>query len=73
MAVRSIPAIRTAFRPALPGIGEVVAMVRTWARVRATRRMLAEMDARMLADIGASRGDAIIESQRPFWDCDAHR
>jgi uncharacterized protein YjiS (DUF1127 family) len=45
-----------------------------WQRVRAAlaerhaRRLLAEMDDRMLADIGAARGDAVWESSRAIWD-----
>lgn len=47
---------------------------RVWAaagamlQARQTRRLLAEMDGRLLADIGASRGDAMMEANRPFWD-----
>ena len=42
-----------------------------FARIRqavATRRMLAEMDDRMLADIGISRLDAQAEADRAPWD-----
>ncbi|MBC7801576.1 MAG: DUF1127 domain-containing protein [Gemmatimonadaceae bacterium] len=38
------------------------------ARARATRRMLTEMDDRMLADIGIGRGDAQTEAARAPWD-----
>ena len=47
---------------------------RVWAvagamlRARQTRRLLAEMDGRLLADIGTSRADAAMEANRPFWD-----
>lgn len=47
---------------------------RVWRRVgamleaRRTRRLLAEMDHRLLADIGTNRADAITEANRPFWD-----
>lgn len=37
-------------------------------RAHQTRRMLAEMDDRMLADIGVSRGDASVEAARLAWD-----
>lgn len=37
-------------------------------RARQTRRMLAEMDDRMLADIGIGRGDALMEAARAPWD-----
>ena len=43
---------------------------RTITRVRTTRRILAEMDDRLLADIGVSRSEAIVEANRPFWDVD---
>lgn len=33
-----------------------------------TRRQLAEMDDRMLKDIGISRCDALIEAERAPWD-----
>ncbi len=37
-------------------------------RARQTRCMLAEMDDRMLADIGVSHGEAMSEAARPAWD-----
>ncbi len=37
-------------------------------RARRTRRMLADMDDRLLADIGVGRGEALDESRRPMWD-----
>jgi uncharacterized protein YjiS (DUF1127 family) len=40
----------------------------TMVRAHQTRRMLAEMDDRMLADIGVSRGDASVEAARLAWD-----
>ena len=45
--------------------------VRAMARARATRRLLAEMDGRMLADIGVSRAQADVEVSRPFWEYEA--
>ena len=38
------------------------------ARTRQTRRQLAEMDDRMLADIGINRGEALTEASRASWD-----
>ena len=35
---------------------------------RRTRRLLTEMDDRMLADIGIGRGDALMEASRASWD-----
>ncbi len=43
------------------------------ARARRTRRLLAEMDDRMLADIGIGRGDAMMEASRAPWDLAARR
>lgn len=43
------------------------------ARARQTRRMLAEMDDRMLADIGVGRGDAQMEAARAPWDLAVRR
>ena len=37
-------------------------------RAHRTRRMLRDMDDRLLADIGIGRGDALIEADRPMWD-----
>lgn len=47
---------------------------RAWAtfsemrRAHRTRRLLTEMDDRMLADIGIGRGDALMEASRAPWD-----
>ncbi len=43
------------------------------ARTRQTRRLLAEMDDRMLADIGIGRGDAMMEASRAPWDLGTRR
>lgn len=51
-----------------------MALSYTWAhlgvmlRARATRRLLMEMDDRMLADIGIDRGTALTEASRAMWD-----
>lgn len=42
-------------------------------QARRTRRLLAEMDPHMLADIGIGRGDAMVEAARPFWDLASRR
>lgn len=36
--------------------------------LRASRRRLGELDARMLRDIGLTPEEAAAESERPFWD-----
>jgi uncharacterized protein YjiS (DUF1127 family) len=38
-----------------------------------SRRHLAEMDRRMLADIGVSRSEALEEARRAPWDLAPHR
>lgn len=42
-------------------------LLRWWTLAR-QRQALARLDERMLKDIGISRGDAMAESARPFWD-----
>lgn len=52
------------FKPALPKLPGLSAML----RAAITRRQLAEMDDRMLKDIGISRLDALTEADRLPWD-----
>ncbi len=42
-------------------------------RTVSTRRSLAQMDDRMLKDIGLTRADALEEASRKPWDLDARR
>ena len=48
-------------RPTMPSLSAM------W-RAMTTRRLLAGMDDRMLADIGVSRSDAWMEAERRPWD-----
>jgi uncharacterized protein YjiS (DUF1127 family) len=50
--------------PASPGV--FADLQRAWHRAR-TRRLLAEMTARELRDIGATPSDAEAEFNKPFW------
>ncbi len=43
-------------------------MVGAMLEAKRTRRLLTEMDHRLLADIGTTRADAMTEANRPFWD-----
>jgi uncharacterized protein YjiS (DUF1127 family) len=43
-----------------------VVLAEAWRRWR-TRRMIGELDPRMLKDIGASPSDAREEAGKPFW------
>ena len=65
----TVGALRSAHRPSLRhAITTAVLFLQTMMRARATRRLLADMDDRLLADIGMGRGDALHEAQRPMWD-----
>ena len=66
--------VRSARRPWLRGaIADAALLLHEMVRARSTRRMLADMDDRQLADIGVGRGDAFEESRRPMWDLGQHR
>ena len=43
------------------------ALLLTWSERARQRRALAGMSARMLADIGAGREEAMVEARKPFW------
>ena len=51
--------------------GLAPAGIMRWARLAAKRwrerRLLRQLDDRMLHDIGVSRGDALEEARKPFW------
>lgn len=46
---------------------EIFAILLTWQRRKAMRYLMAEMDERILKDIGISRADAQKEASKPFW------
>jgi uncharacterized protein YjiS (DUF1127 family) len=47
---------------------QLLARARFGLKVRAERRALKELDDRALKDMGFTRGDAALESNRAFWD-----
>ena len=47
--------------------GGALAMWREWRRRARDRAELANLDDRMLKDIGLTRGDAEFLSNKPFW------
>lgn len=51
----------------------LLARIAAWMRVYTERRVLSELDERMLNDIGIDRSDADVEAKRPFWDQPAGR
>lgn len=56
-------------RPARPSLAQrALARLAEMRRARQTRRLLAEMDDRLLADIGIGRGEALTEASRAPWD-----
>jgi uncharacterized protein YjiS (DUF1127 family) len=67
-------ATHTIFAPDLVPNRGSFSLRRVWTlagamlQARQTRRLLAEMDDRLLADIGLSRTNAAVEANRPFWD-----
>lgn len=44
------------------------ALLRAMWKAHCARRELARLDDRFFADMGIGRGDALMESRRPFWD-----
>lgn len=74
MSDGSIPLIRLRSAAGLKFLlGDAWRTVCAMRQARQTRRQLAEMDDRMLADLGISRGDARMEASRPMWDLEPRR
>jgi len=68
MHARSIPAT-SAFLPTRLALRlSVMQWMGTVIRTAQTRRLLAEMDDRMLSDIGVTHSQAQAEASRPAWD-----
>jgi uncharacterized protein YjiS (DUF1127 family) len=67
MRSRSLPASTAIRAPAPPKAGWL-AWLRRVLRAVESRRHLAGMDDRMLADIGISRAEALREASRAPWD-----
>ena len=59
---------RTTGRPSLAGrLLTILELVETWPRRRRQGLDLAELDDRLLADIGLTRADVARETAKPFW------
>jgi uncharacterized protein YjiS (DUF1127 family) len=67
MTIRSIPVSEAARTYRTPREGWFARLSRA-LQVIESRRHLAEMDRRMLADIGISRSEALEEAARAPWD-----
>ena len=60
----SRPTVRTATRaPRFAPIGSFRALIERWRQ----RRLLEQLDERMLRDIGISRSEALAEARKPWW------
>lgn len=66
---RPLSVARTAFVPEWPGarLSPLRRLVRLWIRRDRSRRALAELEPRMLCDIGVDPGAAAAEAAKPFW------
>ena len=59
---------RASDRPSLAGrLLTILELVETWPRRRRQGLDLAELDDRLLADIGLTRADVARETTKPFW------
>lgn len=56
-----------AISTALVPLGDIVHLAGEWYRRVVSRRQLAELDARLLRDIGLSQEAARTEVRKPFW------
>ncbi len=68
----SRPSFGVSDRDTVPAIADRLvsapfALLAAWGERLKQRAALAEMDDRMLKDIGLSRADALVEADKPFW------
>jgi uncharacterized protein YjiS (DUF1127 family) len=68
MATYSLFAVGFASRCGMFGLHRTWAVAGAMLHAWQSRRLLTEMDSRLLADMGTSRADAAMEANRPFWD-----
>jgi uncharacterized protein YjiS (DUF1127 family) len=59
--------IRFALRRLGDHLGRGAGLLLLWAERRDQRHRLAELNDRMLRDIGLSRADVMAEATKPFW------
>lgn len=58
---------RTLPAPHLAAPTDAWRLLRQWLHNARTRRQLAELDSRQLADIGISPSERVAEISKPFW------
>lgn len=54
-------------QPRVHGFAQLRAAFRRWQLNVRTRRQLAQLDERLLADAGISPGERLVELDKPFW------
>lgn len=68
LATTSAVLVRTTGRKSVAGrLAAVLDLVETWLARRRQRLDLAELDDRLLQDIGLTRADVARETAKPFW------
>ena len=55
------------FGPPATWLGRLAALLALWHQRARQRSRLAELDDRLLQDIGKTREQAIVEAGKPFW------
>jgi uncharacterized protein YjiS (DUF1127 family) len=65
--VEAAVSARDPFAGSLKLVTSLVDSLSRWRERARGRRLLMEMDERLLKDIGISRSDAYRESRKPFW------
>jgi len=63
-----MPTISVRFRRVrFPTVWQIASVLQCWCDRAAQRRRLAQLEDRMLKDIGVSKADAYRESSKMFW------
>ncbi|WP_428034478.1 DUF1127 domain-containing protein [Amphritea sp.] len=52
---------------------KILSRLKQYRQTYYSRRLLTQLDARALSDIGLTRAEALREARRPFWDCSVHQ
>lgn len=63
---RALPRILS-LRTSRDTLASLKQLLRLWRQRIRTRRQLATLDDRLLADIGISHSDRMVELNKPFW------
>ncbi|MHB0766194.1 DUF1127 domain-containing protein [Stutzerimonas sp. NM35] len=63
---RALPRVRP-LRTSRDTLERLVQMLRLWRQRSRTRRQLAALDGRLLADAGISHSERMEELSKPFW------